>query len=238
MAKTRRIGGKLSDQFIREQRRIAHYAVDRATTYAKNEQRNAIRGAGLGRLANAVGSTSSLAKRRTGTDNAWGAVFARGRDSRDNRGQGALLAYSQGASIYPTGGRKWLAFPTNAVPQRIQGKKTTPQRYMASGLAGSLGKLQFVKVKSRLAFLVIKNVEVSRRTGRARRVGARRSRAYDRQRQVVAFILIPFTARAARFNPKAIMLRASYKIPSYAGEAAQGIVRDKSGALPPAQLRL
>lgn len=214
----KRQGPTLSSVVRADQRRIAHFATDRATTFAKDLTRQRIQGAGLGRLANAVGSTSSLKRRRTGNDNAWGAVFARGK--AESRGNQALLAYSEGATIYPRGGRKWLAFATNAVPKRAGRYKMTPARYRAAGLESTLGKLNFVPGRGgRVAYLVARKVVTSKRTGRIlRQQGGRASRGSDNKDSVIAFILIRFTRRGQRFNQKQIMEQAIATVPRFAGE--------------------
>lgn len=199
-------------------RGAAQYATDKATTYGLNLTRSRIRGAGLGRLAGAVGSTSSKKRGATDADpNAWGAIFARGKT--ESRGNQALLAYSQGASIFPKGGRKWLAFPTKAIPTRAGRRKMTPYLYMASGLATSIGKLRFVPSKnSKVAFLVALNVTESRRTGRAQGYTGKVPRGADRKKQVIAFILIRFTSRAQRFSEREILQTAADTVPGYAQE--------------------
>ncbi len=215
----KRQGGSIVPLVRADQRRIAHLATDKATTFAKELTRQKIQAAGLGRLANAVGSTSSL-KRKGGrqTDNAFGAVFARGKTSW--RGNQALLAYSEGATITPNAGRKWLAFATDAVPRRAGREKMTPEGYRKSGLESTLGKLQFVRGRNgRVAYLVARKVVVSRRNGRIlRQQGVKKNRGSNNKDSVVAFILIKITRRAQRFSQRAIMLEAVNKIPGFAAE--------------------
>lgn len=210
----------------------AHYATDKATTYAKASTQQTIKAAGLGRLANAVGADSSLRsgskrnrERRTdaslrglrGSTNAWGAIFARG--GSESRGNQALLAYSEGATITPGAGKKWLAFATSALPKRVGRYKMTPARYKASGLVQSIGKLHFVLGKGgKVAYLVARKVTVSRRTGQAKAYGGRVPRGSDRKREVVAFVLIRFTRRAQRFDQGRIMRQAAAMVPQYAAE--------------------
>lgn len=198
-------------------RAASHYATDKATTLAKGLTERAIVGAGLGRLSKAVGSTSSVKKGRTRTEFAFGVVFARG--STESRGNQALLAYSEGATITPGRGKKWLAFPTGAIPTRVGRKKMTPELYNRSALVQTIGKLQFVQgKKANEAFLVAKRVTVSRRTGRAKANTGRVPRGADAKKGVVAFILIKFTKRAQRFDQKAIMQRANRSTPIFAQE--------------------
>ena len=198
-------------------RAASHYATDKATTLAKGLTEQAIVGAGLGRLSKAVGSTSSVKKGRTRTPFAFGVVYAKG--STEGRGNQALLAYSQGATITPGRGKKWLAFATGAIPTRVGRKKMTPELYNRSALVQTIGKLQFVQgKKANEAYLVAKRVTVSRRTGRAKAFAGKVPRGSDKQKGVVAFILIKFTKRAQRFNQDAIMQRANRSTPIFAQE--------------------
>jgi len=212
----KREGKGMAAIVIPQLKAVAHVAIDRATTSAKNDTRQRITAAGLGRLAGAVGSMSSLQRRKLGGGVATGVIFARGKtDSRANQ---ALLAYSEGASIFPTSGKRWLAFPTKAVPRRVgRGRKMTPAIYNASGLVQSIGKLVFIPVSAKEALLVARKVNVSRRTGRAKAYAGRTPRGSDRK-DVVAFVLIKFTLRAQRFSQRAIMMRAQRLVPTFAAE--------------------
>lgn len=198
-------------------RAASHYSVDKATTLAKGLTKQAIVGAGLGRLAGAVISATSTTKGKTRADFAFGVIYADGKGT--NRGNQALLAYSQGATIVPSAGKKWLAFPTGAIPKRVGPKAMTPALYNASSLVQSIGKLQFVRgKKSSEAYLIAKKVTVSRRTGRAKAYQGRVPRGSDAKKGVVAFILIKFTKRAQRFDQNAIMARANRATPVFAQE--------------------
>jgi hypothetical protein len=213
--KWQRQGQPITAIVRRDLRARSHFAVAKATQGALVETRRTIRGVGLGRLANAVGSYNSLELGDTNRFRAYGAIFARG-PSR-GRGNQALLAYSEGATILPTNGRKWLAFSTNAIPKRIGPRKITPELYSSSSLVQSIGKLHFVAGKSgRVAFLVARQVTQSRRTGRIKAAGARVPRGSDLKKSVIAFILIRFTRRAQRFNQAQIMIRARDAIPAHA----------------------
>lgn len=200
-------------------RRAGHFATDKAIDIAKARSRSKIRSVGLGGLANAIGSTSSLKKRRT-DGNAWGAIFARG--GINSRANQALMAYTHGASIYPTAGRKWLAFPTKAAGRltrlpipRIGGRgygnfKNQPSR--------SRLKLRFIQFSARAAALVLDDASVSGKTGRAKPMGKRLGRGATRHKFVIMFMLIKFTRRAARFDQDAIVAGAGAGIPGYAAE--------------------
>jgi hypothetical protein len=198
-------------------RAASHYSVDKSTKLALGLTQQAIVGAGLGRLSKAVSSTSSTKKGKTGGDFAYGAIYARG--ATESRGNKALLSYSEGATIVPNRGKKWLAFPTGAIPKRVGRLKMTPELYRHSALVQTIGPLQFVQgKKASEAFLVAKKVTVSRRTGRAKANTGRVPRGADAKKGVVAFILIKFTKRAQRFDQNAIMARANRATPIFAQE--------------------
>lgn len=219
----RREGAKISVLVRGDLRARSDYAIVRGTALAKRRTRETVRAVGLGRLANAVDATTSAEKGKTrGEFGAWGAVFARGR--ADGRGNQALLAYSEGASIFPTGNRKWLAFATAAVPKRgPRNKKMTPDLYRASGLEKSIGKLQFVRGKRpQVAYLVARKVTVSRRTGRAKAFGGRTPRGSDRKDSIIAFVLIRYTRRAQRFDQGAIMADAAEAMAGFAAAYRPG----------------
>lgn len=216
-------GGPFAQRIMKERRAAAHFATDKAIGVAIARTRQTIKGVGLGGLANAVGSQSSRRKKQTDTDKAYGAIFARGKPGDpENRGERALLAYSRGASIFPRGGKQWLAFATSSIPKRVGRYKMTPARYRSSGLVNSLGPLVFVPINSKVARLVVRKVEVSRRTGVAR-AQTGRSRAFDKKAEITAFILIRYTMRAARFSQDDIVRDASLQVPDFIGEYLSGL---------------
>src|SRR3546814_18797957 len=109
------------------------------------------------------------------------AIYAKG--ARDGRAVQALEAYSKGVTIRAVNG-EWLAFATSAIPARVGRKKITPKLYNNSGLATSIGKLIFRKVKQNLALLVVRKVSLSPKTGRAKALGPRGTRTRAAQRRV------------------------------------------------------
>lgn len=200
-------------------RRSAHYAADRAIKDAKTATRAIIRSVGLGRLSGAVGATSSLEKGRTAGD-AWGAIFARG--GINSRANQALMAYTEGASIYPTGGRKWLAYPTKAAGNRIRlpipriGGRTYGNFKNQPSRNGM--QLRFVKFNEMHAALVLDEGIVSNKTGRVRRGAKRAGTASARQKFIVMFWLIRYTRRAQRFDQHAIVASYGANIGRYVEE--------------------
>lgn len=216
--------GKISQQgrrVERAQKRAAHLAVDRASKAGQKRVQQKMKSVGLGRLANAVGHTSSKRKNRTDERHAWGVIFARGGD--DSRAGGALEAYSRGTTIRPTD-QEWLWFQTNAIPRRIARYRTTPARYNRSGLATTIGPLVFKRIGANRALLVIRNVSVSPKTGRAKAMGKRKTRTRVPMKEIVAFVGIRWTRRAKRFDQNEIMRIANSLVPEYIAEEMEKIL--------------
>jgi hypothetical protein len=191
-----------------------HKGVDRATVLGQKGGQQKARAVGLGRLAGAIGSTSSERRRRRDPNNAWGAIYPKGGD--DSRAGGALEAYTRGATIR---GRNvtWLAIATDAVPKRIGRYRMTPQRYEAAG--SPLGPLVFHRISANRAVLLIHgDFTVSRKTGKAKPFAGRVTRTRIRKRDVVAFVLIKETKRMARFSQVDITRRAHSKVPQFIAE--------------------
>jgi len=216
----KRVGKPMAAVVLPQLRRAAVVANARATKQAKEDTRRAIQQAGLGRLAGAVGaiSTAQRSRLRSRTGGAIGIIYARGKtESRANQ---TLLAYSQGADIFPNAGKQWLAFPTSAIPTRVGRKKMTPKLYRSSGLVSSIGKLRFVPdaKKGNVAYLVAHKVTVSRRTGRAKARNGKVPRGSDAKRDVVAFVLLKYTRRARRFDQARVMSAANDMQPAFAAD--------------------
>jgi hypothetical protein len=213
-----RQGPAMRDVVLPSLRRASHYATDKAIDDAKRVTRNTIRNVRLGRLANAVGATSSLKKRKT-AGGAYGVIYARGGEySRANQ---ALMAYTEGARIMPTGGRKWLAYPTKAAGRlvRLPIPRIGGRGYANFKNQPSRGpRLRFVPFGPRRAALVLDDASVSNKTGRAKPMGKRLGRGATAKRFVVMFWLIRFTTRAGRFDQHAIVRRSGEKIGTYVEE--------------------
>lgn len=187
-------------QELRDRRLAAKRTADRNGRAAQIHIRTRMRAVGLGRLGNAVGMKSYYLKGGAG---AGAAIFARGQSKIDNRGAGAIEAYSQGAIIRARNA-KWMAFATGALPRITNRKRMTPARYRSEGWESRLGKLEFKPISKSLAFYVVRNLGVSVKTGRAKRAPKRRSKATVVKREVTMFVLIKFTRRAQRFDEKEI----------------------------------
>jgi len=189
--------------------RAAQFATEKASADAAVHIRARIQTVGLGRLAGAVGQTSSMKKGQTPTT-PYGAIYARGSD--ESRAGQALEAYTQGVTIRARN-KEWLAFATPAVPRVIGRRRLTPELYRQSGLVGSIGPLQFKPISANLAFLVVKNVTLHPRTHRAKAAGPRAPRTRVAAAEVVAFVLIRVTRRAKRFDKDRIVAAYSGQVP-------------------------
>ena len=180
-----------------------------------------MRGAGLGRLANAVGTTSDLAKsgvvhRRASGFSASGLVVVRGRSERT---RGALTSAAEGGVIVPKAGQ-WLAIPGRDIPQRAGRKKMTPELYRATGLDSKIGPLEFVPGRRRgEALLVVRgplSVDRFGRKGRAARRLPKRGGLGGSRRVaefIVAFVLIRQTQRQPRIDPQSIIAANAARLP-------------------------
>lgn len=194
------------------EKRATHIAVDRASALGQKRVRQKMRAVGLGRLANAVGHTSSKRKNRMSDRNAWGVIFAKGGD--DSLAGGALESYTRGSTIRPVE-QEWLWFQTSAVPRRINGRRMTPGRYAKSGLETTIGRLIPIRISANRMLLVIRNVTLSPKNGRARAMGKRRPRTRIPVKEVTAFIGIRWTRRAKRLDQNEIMALAAQLVPQY-----------------------
>lgn len=206
---------------IQRAERAALIATDRASSGGKTGIRSDMAGVGLGRLGFALGSGSDLQKngrvRRFGNSgfSASGWIYVR---TRSERSLGALKIYSEGGDILPVTG-KWEWIATDNVPKRIGRYRSTPRRYMQSGLASSVGPLVFIPGRhSGEALLVVKNV-TTRTAGRpnprrAPRSGRARA-GREVQDMIVMFVGIKRTSRAQRFAPRERYREQQAALPSY-----------------------
>lgn len=218
----RRLMGQERQAWLRDQRKIGLRVTDRAAKVGRQDQQAAMKSAGLGRLGNAIGQTSSLKQGNLGSrDHPYGVIFARGGDK--SRGGGALEAYAEGALITPE--EEWLAFPTSAVQKYIsvggRRRRMTVSLYNQSNLPNTLGPLVFIQKSATRAVYIINRVTVSPKTGRARRDTGRKTRTRIRQRSIVAFTAIKQTSRARRWNKIRVATGTHRKMPGWAAEEAQ-----------------
>ena len=225
-----RAGGAFDDWYrFAEQRmeRAALIATDRAATQGKADVRAAMSSAGIGRLGNAIGSTSDLKQggrvhRRSNGFSASGILYVR---SRSERTLGAIEAYTEGANILPRKGR-WLWFPSDEI-RRIGGtgsekRRLTPGNWVKFGMDRKIGPLVRVTTQSGRPLLIVKDVGVNR-AGKARSARARTKRGGLRKGDVavsiIAFIGIPRTSREARVDVRHVLSVVQGQMPNYFAEA-------------------
>lgn len=186
---------------------------DRAATRAKNAIRQDMAGARLGKLGQAITMTSD--KRRGGrlyrqgdTVRASGIVYIR---SKSPRTVGAIISYTEGASMTAKNPSGFMWYPTENA-QRVIGKgrdraRLTPKLWKARGLDSKIGPLIRLKSVNGGPILAVRNVGVGQVAGgRTRARGLTKSgrpRKGDVARElVVMFVGIRSTSRAARVFPQ------------------------------------
>jgi hypothetical protein len=226
-----REGSAAVSRYLRDLRRAAIVATEVTSKGAQKSVQARIRSVGLGRLSNAVAQTSSAREKdfRNG-DKPYGVLFARGGD--ETLAGGALESYSRGATITASGGKRWLAFATAAVPKFISAGgrrfRTTPELYRNSSLETSIGKLVFRQISDNRAVLIIRKVTLSPKTGRAKADTGRATRTRVREKEVVAFVLIRVTRRAQRFDKDQIVGQWARKVPYEMSKALAEIQRKRA----------
>lgn len=204
---------------IQRMETAALIATDRAARTAVSTLRTQMAGAGLGRLGNAITSTSDLRMsgrvHRRGAEgfSASGIVHLR---TANERTVGTIISYTEGSDITPRS--EWMWITTPDLQKRVAGNfRMTPARYRSGGFESKLGPL--IQIPGRHpgeALLIVRNI-TTRLAGRAnpRRLPnsgrVRAGRAL--QEQFVAFIGIRRTSRRARVNPRAIFEWARSSLP-------------------------
>lgn len=209
-------------RFKKAQERAALEATHLASQRAQKHIQAKMKSVGLGRLSNAVGHTSAKLKRQEDRT-PYGVIFAKGGD--ESSAGGALEAYSQGATIRAKNG-EWLAYATDAVPRLVGGRRMNPKRYLSNGFTSSIGKLIFRRIKPDLALLVVRNVSLSPKTGRAKALGKGKPRSrVVPDKDTVVFVLIKQTRRAKRFDKDQILRIYSNRVPDYLARIMKQIYR-------------
>lgn len=215
---------RLEQTLRRRMEAAALAASDRGGRIAFDKTRAAMAGAGLGRLGNAIGRTSDLAKgrgvyRQSDRFSASGVVYVKGKSERT---AGAIEAYTQGANITPRRGG-WLWIASADLQKRVKGGfRMTPAQYRAKGFEAKIGPLVSITGRNTSErLLIVRNITVST-DGRANprslpktgRVRAGRQQV----EQFVAFIGIRSTSRQARVNPIAIAQEVQRQLPGLIGD--------------------
>jgi hypothetical protein len=183
---------------------------------AKNEVREKMAAAKLGRLGFAIGSGGDAEKNGAvrPMGNGWSAsgwLFVR---SQSPRTKGAIEAYTEGAEISPRKGRYlWIA--SDDLPRLVgrgaDRERMTPAVYNQRGYAEKIGPLRFVRGRGGTAFLIVRSTTVSAsgkpRSARAPKRNGQPRRGQAAAENVIAFIGIPRTSRAARVDVREIVRR-------------------------------
>jgi hypothetical protein len=222
------VTGPSSSQFRELERQIREKA-ERALLEASHEAgrratgriRNAMSGAGLGRLGNAIDATSDLDKggrlHRSSTRevSASSAIHLK---SRNERTVGAIEAYTRGATIRPRDAR-WLWIPSPELQRRVKGgSRLTPANWKSSGLEARIGPLVKIPGKHGGEVLLIVPAITVRQEGRPspRRLPksgkARAGRVL--RKNFIAFTGIRSTSRQARVDPHQIIDGVRAELPS------------------------
>lgn len=198
---------------------------------ALREVRTAMSSRRLGKLGNAIGTTSDQAKggqvyREGNGFSASGVVHLR---TRSKRTVGAIEAYTEGAEIRPRRGRfLWMA--TLDLQKRAKGgKRMTPEEYVAGGYEQRIGPLEFFE-KGGKGYLGVRDVSVqapgmmSRKRRGVRPLPKRGALGPTRLKRemVVLFVGIRRTGRAARVDATGIFQAAQRRLPEVFGTLAEG----------------
>lgn len=204
-------------------------AADKAAKQALGTIRQAMTGAGLGRLGNGLGAASDLSsgrgihRREAGGFSASGVVFVR---SRSERTRGAIESYTVGSEIRPTRGR-WLWIATPDIQRMAGGKnarqRVTPGNWSALGLDRRIGPLVFLKSVDGRPLLAVEGAGVAltgaKGSARSLRKNGQARRGQLKRELLIAFVALPRTSRAARIDVTAIMKSAQADLPRLFSEA-------------------
>lgn len=200
--------------------RAALIATDQAAKNGKASIRAAMAGAGLGRLGQAIGSQSDLSEGRgvhryaNGGFSASGIVYVR---SRSERTLGAIDSYTKGSVIRPVRSR-WLWVPTDSIPRVAKRYRLTPAMWTASGLDRKIGPLVRIKSVNGYPLLIVENATVAlsgkKRSAKRLNKNGRPAKGQVEKQFLVAFIGIPYTARAARVDVDALLAPIAAALPA------------------------
>lgn len=204
-------------------------ATDKAAKIAVRSIRDAMAGAGLGRLGNGLGAASDLSsgrgihRREAGGWSASGVVFVR---SRSERTRGAIESYTAGSEIRPTRGR-WLWIPTPDIQRLAGGKgrlqRVTPSSWDNLGLDKRIGPLVMIKSIDGRPLLAVQGAGVSltgaKGSARSLKKNGQARRGQVRRELLIAFVAIPRTSRAARVDVNAILAGVQADLPRLFAQA-------------------
>lgn len=182
------------------------------TVDVKEAFRDQVRAAGLGdRLANAVRGVSYPNRSGRVSLNPGGWVYAQ--PSKDGRGAAAIIeSYATGANIVARAGKRFLAIPTEDVPQKRSGNALTPDE-----VEQRFGRrLQFIAPNDKgfrtpsqrqrgVAYLVLKGLVIRKATGRWRNATERERGGKTRNPRPVQSVIMFTLVRAVK-KPKKVDL--------------------------------
>lgn len=206
----------LANALDRQLQKNALAMVNRGAREAKDQMRTEMAAAGLGRLGYALGSGGDrTVHQQPGGWSASGWVFIR---SKSPRTVGAIISYTEGASIRPRKGR-WLWIPTDeayrtvGLPPGGETKKARLEPHLWDQTWGKrFGPLAVIKSVNGRPLLILKqpaSVSLSGRRGiKPLLKSGRAPKGFVEKEFIVMFIAIPATSRTARVDPQAIARRA------------------------------
>ena len=182
------------------------------TADVKEAFRAQVRAAGLGeRLANAVRGVSYPDRAGRVSLNPGGWVYAQ--PSKDGRGAAAIIeSYATGANIVARAGKRFLAIPTEDVPQKRSGATMTPDE-----VEQRFGRrLQFISPNDKgfrtpsqrqrgVAYLVLKGLAIHKATGRWRKATANEQAGKTRNPRPLQSVIMFTLVRAVK-KPKKVDL--------------------------------
>lgn len=190
---------------------LAKDVSDRAAVKLKNQIRQDMAGAKLGRLGQAITHTSDKARggnvyRRGDISRASGIVYIR---TKSPRTVGAIISYTEGAEMVAKNPSGFMWYPLEAA-QRVVGKgksrkRLTPAMWESSGLQAKLGPLIKIRGSDGLPLLVVRNVGIGALKGGRTRARPLNKNGRPKKGDVAAEIVPIFkgiraTSRKARVN--------------------------------------
>lgn len=201
-------------------------ATDHAAFGARNQIRTTMRGAKMGRMANAVGAGSDyrlkrmkIAKGGGPRSDSWVYLKSPSNPRGEVRTAGAFNAYTKGALIKAKRGT-WLAYPTGNLPRKVGNRRLTLKSYYRLGLSRKYGDLVYRRLSSRVAVWFVKTKDGAAKIhgGKYRRKGQKKTNLRGGAGIRIMFIGIRATVRVRRFSPSDIVLHWHKQVPRLIAE--------------------
>jgi hypothetical protein len=115
-------------------------------------------------------------------------------------------AFSRGATIYPTGGRRYIAIPTDNVPPALRGRRARGQRLMTPEEVEAAFNQDLIirngRMGHKLAFVNVVQAKSVRRPGFRRATKGRLAQGRE-VRLVLMFTFVPQAKLPKKLNPEA-----------------------------------